>query len=165
MVEGQITLREALPEDAPFLAHLYGDTRREEVGAWGWPVEQQKWFLRVQFEARQRSYRSSFPKAVDHMILWELTPVGRMLVSEESAALRLVDIALLSAYRNRGIGGALLDGLRKRCEREGRILHVSVLQGNPAVRLYRRLGFRQTAPDSVYVQMEWSKPVQERCAC
>jgi hypothetical protein len=34
-------------------------------------------------------------------------------------------------------------------------LRLQVLRGNPAIRLYQRLGFVQSGADPMYLQMEW----------
>ena len=40
----------------------------------------------------------------------------------------------------------------------GAALRLQVLQGNPAMRLYRRMGFVETGADQMYAQMEWNPP-------
>jgi len=156
ILQTPISLREATAEDIPFLNQLYRDTRRQELEAWGWPSEQQEWFLRMQFEARQHSYETAFPDAEDCIICADGGPVGRLLVDRKPAGLNLIDIALLSTHRNRGIGSQLIHGLQKECAKEGWPLCLQVLEGNPAVRLYRRLGFSQIAADEMYLQMAWT---------
>ncbi len=155
MPERQITLREATPEDMEFLARLYFDTRRQEVAGWGWPSQQQEMFLRMQFDAQIRSYRSAFPNATDHIVCLDGSAVGRMLVGKEPAGTHLIDIALLEKYRNHGIGTGLLRQLLHDCESQGRALRLQVLRGNPAIRLYQRLRFVQSGADPMYSQMEW----------
>ena len=155
MIEKQISRRDAVSEDVEFLSRLYCDTRREEVGAWGWPREQQELFLRMQFDARRRSYRAAFPDAIDHIVCLESAPVGRMLVGQEPAGLHLIDIAVLGEHRNQGIGAALIRELQGECEMQGLTLRLQVLRGNPAIRLYQRLGFVQSGADPMYLQMEW----------
>ena len=50
---------------------------------------------------------------------------------------------LLEEYRGQGIGTELLRAMMDALEREGvRQVSLSVQKGNPAVRLYRRVGFR-----------------------
>lgn len=161
MIEGEVTLRGTTVEDEEFLSCLYVDTRRREVEAWGWPPEQQEMFLRMQFGAQRRSYRAGFPDATDRVINLEGTPVGRILVTRKTGEIRLIDIALLEQHRNRGIGTGLLIELQQECEAEGGIMYLEVLQGNPAIRLYQRLGFTESGADAMYVQMEW-KPSQAR---
>jgi len=155
-VQNSIVLREATAEDLPFLAHLYRDTRRQELEGWGWPREQQEWFLQMQFDARQRSYETAFPDARDRLICVEGAPVGRLLVNREQAALHLIDIALLEKHRNQGVGRQLIGQLQKECARDGFTLRLQVLEGNPAIRLYRRLGFTETGTEAMYLQMAWT---------
>jgi ribosomal protein S18 acetylase RimI-like enzyme len=166
MMESQITLRHATPEDTQFLASLYSDTRREEVSAWGWPPVQQELFLRMQFEAQCRSYRAVFPDAEDHIICIDRSAIGRMLVTQDQSGKHLVDIALLSEYRNRGIGTGLLRQLLYECESNGHTLSLQALHMNRAIRLYRRLGFVQSNADPMYAHLRWfpAGPV-ERLEC
>lgn len=154
-MESQITLRDATPEDTQFLAFLYGDTRRCEVNAWGLPPEQQELFLRMQFDAQCRSYCVAFPDATDSIVCLEGHAIGRILVDQDSAGKRLIDIALLEEYRNRGIGSNLLRQILQECEMQGRALRLQALQGNPAIRLYQRLGFMQSSADPMYAQLQW----------
>ena len=154
-MESQITLRDATPEDKQFLAFLYGDTRRGEVNAWGWPPEQQESFLRMQFDAQCRSYRAAFPGATDSIVCLENNALGRLLMGQDAAAKRLIDIALLEEHRNRGIGSNLLRQLLQECQAQGCSMHLQALQGNPAIRLYQRLGFVQSGADSMYARFQW----------
>ena len=57
--------------------------------------------------------------------------------------IRIVDIALLAEFCNRGIGTTLLRGLQSEAAAAGKPLRIHVERFNPALRLYERLGFRQ----------------------
>jgi len=135
-------LRVALPEDLPFLFKLYRDVRGPEVSAWGLPAGQVEVFLHMQFDAQRRSYEASFPQAIHQIVISNGEPVGRRIFAHTADGIHLVDIALLASHRNHGLG----------------TLHV--LRGNPALRLYQRLGFEETAADAMYIQMAW-KPGSE----
>lgn len=150
-----IALRAATADDLPFLGRLYRDTRRQELEGWGWPQEQREWFLQMQFDARQRSYEAAFPNAEDRIVCIEDVPVGRLLMNREPAALQLIDLALLEEYRNQGLGTELLRRLQRECERGRMVLCLQVLTANPAMRLYRRLGFAEVSADPVYARLEW----------
>ncbi len=156
MLENRVTLRNATPEDMEFLASLYSNTRQQEVAAWGWTQAQQEIFLRMQFDAQCRSYRAGFPDAIDHIVCLDGVAVGRMLLSHETAGLHLVDIALFEACKNQGVGTGLLRRLLRDCKAQGTPVRLQVMQGNRAIRLYRRLGFIETSSDPMYVQMEWT---------
>jgi len=150
-----ITLRDAVADDLPFLARLYGETRRREVSAWGWPQEQQEWFLRMQFDAQRRSYRASFPDALDRIVRREDISIGRLLTKQDGTSMRLIDIALIEEQRQQGIGTYLLHNLLQECQTQGSTLQLHVARGNPAMRLYQRLGFAETRGDQMYIEMEW----------
>src|SRR5271165_2761764 len=110
----------------------------------------------MQFEAQRRTYQSAYPRAQDSIICLQEDSIGRILVDREPGAMHLIDIALRGEYRGRGIGGALIRQLMRECETHGWPLRLQVLQTNPAVRLYRRLGFAPRGGDPIYMQMEWA---------
>ena len=155
MSTNRLSLCPAAEDDIDFLRLLYTDTRREEVAKWGWPVAQQQVFLNMQFQAQRQSYRAVYANALDQIIHFDGSAIGRLMIAEETAALYLVDIALLSAYRNRGFGTELLRALQRDCERQSLVLKLQVLAGNPAIRLYERLGFVRQSGDPMYSHMEW----------
>lgn len=55
--------------------------------------------------------------------------------------LSLHQIHLKPGYHNRRIGTHIIEALIRRAETEGKKLTLSVVRGNRALRLYRRLGF------------------------
>jgi GNAT superfamily N-acetyltransferase len=152
----QVDLREAESEDLPFLFSLYCDVRGPEVDGWGWPASQRDAFLRMQFEAQQRSYSSAYLETRSELVLSGDVAIGRRLVARTAAGIQLIDIALLAAHRNRGIGRWLIQRLMDECRRNSEVLTLQVLQGNPAQRLYQRMGLRETSADAMYIQMEWA---------
>ena len=58
-----------------------------------------------------------------------------------------LSIAVLPAWRGRGIGAALLGRLVQAAQPHYRALSLSVARDNPALRLYRRLGFEGVRVD------------------
>jgi ribosomal protein S18 acetylase RimI-like enzyme len=162
MQEQRVTLRIATSEDKLFLGGLYFDSRRQEVAAFGWPPAQQEFFLRMQFDAQFRSYQAAFPAATDNIICLDGDPIGRILVDRNSKALHLIDIAILENHRGQGIGTTLIGHLLLECRSQGLPMHLQVLQANPALRLYQRLGFTQTTADPIYIQMLYTPQSSER---
>jgi ribosomal protein S18 acetylase RimI-like enzyme len=147
-------LRPAGADDQDFLFKLYASTRLHEIAAFGWPAAQQEAFLRMQFMAQQRGYESNYPQAEHQIVEMSETPVGRLMVYREKDSVRLVDIALLAEHRGQGIGAELIGALIEQCARDGATLRLQVLQTNPALRLYERLGFTRTGEDAMYIEME-----------
>src|SRR6185295_8329647 len=104
-----LLLREATPEDEPFLLEVYASTRIEELEGLGWNEDQKRAFIKMQFTARERTY----PQDGNRIILLNGCPVGRMVVDSADGAILLRDIALLTEYRNAGIGSRLSTELIK----------------------------------------------------
>ena len=69
--------------------------------------------------------------------------------------IRLVDIALLPAARGRGLGGELMADILAEGEAKGLLVRIHVEHNNPAMRLYKRLGFEKIEEQGVYWLMEW----------
>lgn len=142
--------------DEAFLFQVYAGTRREEVAAWGWDAAQQEAFLHMQFQVQQRAYQMQFPDAEHCLIVHDGCRVGRMILQRSKGALHLVDIALLPEYRGAGFGTAVLRALQEEAARAGKPLRLRVMKGNPARRLYARLGFAVTGESATHDAMEWS---------
>jgi Acetyltransferase (GNAT) family len=85
-------------------------------------------------------------------------PIGRLYLHESAAEVRVMDIAVLPEWRGQGLGTTLLHAVLD-AGREGNArvsLHVE--PGNPAQRLYARLGFRLVEHRGVYDFLEWVAP-------
>ncbi len=148
------SFRVATEADEEFLFAVYASTRMEEIAVLGWPEAQATMFLRMQFTAQTGAYRTQFPEAEHRIILLAGEPVGRILIADEGDALRLVDVALLSEHRGRGIGTVLLRELTDRADGRGLAVRLHVVETNPARRLYERFGFRPLDSDGLYLEME-----------
>ena len=150
-MQDDLNLREATADDEPFLLEVYASTRLQELEPFGWDDNQKRAFIRMQFLARERTY----PRGDNRIILLNGRPIGRMLVDRSETGVLLRDIALLTEYRNAGIGSRLIQGLMKEAASAGQPIRLHVLASSPAVRLYERLGFRRSGDDGAYLEMKW----------
>lgn len=154
-----IILRPAGPADDGFLAELYADTRAEELAGVGWPDHEVAAFLRMQFEAQRTDYTARFPRSDNEIVLDGPVPVGRIWVNRAPDEIRLLDLAIRSDHRNRGIGTSLIRRLQDEALAAGRPLRHSVVKENVnALRLYSRLGFEIVGGVATHHLMEWSGP-------
>jgi ribosomal protein S18 acetylase RimI-like enzyme len=147
-------LRTSLPEDRDFLFRLYASTRVEEIRGFGWSAVQQEAFFRMQFNAQQQWYQTTYSNAENQIIEKDHEPIGRIIVQRDAGAWQLLDISLLPEHRGQGIGGELIRALIKDCGAARAVLQLQVVNTNPAQRLYTRLGFTKTGQDQIYTQME-----------
>ena len=150
----RVDLRAATPDDEAFLTELDAEVNAAEFAGAGLAPAALAQLLAMQYRARTMGYAAQFPHAESYVVWIGPHRIGRVLVNETGQELRLVDIALLEAYRGSGIGTGLLQDLIMRARAEGVPMRLSVRTSNPAARLYERLGFVATASDAVYVQME-----------
>lgn len=150
-----ITLRPIAQEDADFLLRVYRSTREDELATVDWSEEQKDWFVRMQFNAQHAWYQEHYVGASFDVILVDGLPAGRLYVHRREREIRLVDIAFLPEFRNRGLGTALLRDLQGEAESAGKPLTIHVEKYNPAMRLYERLGFTRIGETGPYDLMEW----------
>jgi ribosomal protein S18 acetylase RimI-like enzyme len=150
------SFRPITDSDRTFLLKLYGSTRADELALTGWTEDQKKEFLQQQFSAQHTYYQENFPHASFLIIQDGQTPVGRIYTDRRPDEIRLIDITLLPEYRGGGLGTALLEELITEAGEAGKPLRIHVEKFNPALRLYKRLGFSHIADTGVYFLMEWS---------
>lgn len=150
----------ARPEDDAFLFELYADTRRLELASWGWDEAMQRSFLHMQWNAQRHSYLQIYPNAKQYVVCSGEAPVGRIIVSRSDREIRLIDLSILTLFRNRGIGTKLLLRLQNEAASASLPLRLSVLRTNPAKSLYVRLGFRMAGENGIYDYMEWGETDQ-----
>lgn len=155
---GDMALRPVAPTDRSLLLRIYASTREEEMAATGWTAQRRRDFLESQFRAQQRHFSQAYPQA--RMLVLELAgePIGRLYWQWLADELRLIDIAVLPAWRGRGLGAQLIVALRQLAwERDLPIgLHVEV--ANPAQALYQRLGFTLIGQTGGHFRMHCAPP-------
>lgn len=148
-------LRPETERDTPFLFQLYASTREEELAPTGWTPEQKQGFLSGQFHAQRRHYLTYLPHCAFDVLEHDRVAAGRLYLEARLTQLHIVDIALLPAWRGQGIGTALLKALMEEAIARNTAVGIMVEKFNPALRLYRRLGFTGIADHGVYLEMEW----------
>lgn len=155
-----ISLRLERPTDEPFLRELYGSTREDELDVTGWSDEQKTSFIAMQFDAQTRHYHTHYADMRFSIIEVDGVPAGRLYVARWSHEIRIVDIALMPGFRNRGIGTALIQEVLDEGAGQRLPVTIHVEKFNPAFRLYERLGFRPIEDKGVYWLLEWSAETQ-----
>jgi ribosomal protein S18 acetylase RimI-like enzyme len=156
VAEAQPRLRPAGEGDRDFLLAVYASTREDELAPMPWSDEQRRAFVAFQFDAQDAAYRA-YPDATFSVVEVGGVPAGRLYVARWAEEIRIVDVALLPAFRGRGVGGALLSALCREADASGRRLTIHVEAENRARRLYERMGFRVVeAVGPVYLLLERS---------
>lgn len=151
-----LRLRDIEHGDDGFLCQVYASTRAEELAVTGWSSEQKHVFLAQQFSAQHQHYQTHYTRAQFSIVLAGDVPAGRLYVARWPREIRIVDIALLPEFRGRGLGTRLLDAILAEGAESGKPVTIHVERFNPALRLYERLGFRETEDKGVYLLLTWT---------
>ena len=158
---GRIEFRHVQDTDAAFLRELYGSTRTEELSVVPWSDEQKSEFLDMQFKAQTSHYAQHYAEAEFLIILLNSEAAGRLYIDRWENEIRVIHIALLPACRRRGVGRCLLEDILAEATASNLKVTIHVEHNNPAMRLYKDLGFRQIGDTGVYFLMEWNGPAMD----
>lgn len=150
----RLSLRPVTDDDLEFLYRVYASTREEEMTLTGWNEEKIADFLGLQFQLQHTQYIDNYRNATFEIILLDGEPVGRLYVDRREKEIRIIDIALLTPFRCRGIGSVIMNALSDEADRSRLPLNLHVEINNPALGLYRQLGFKKVREVYPYYFME-----------
>jgi ribosomal protein S18 acetylase RimI-like enzyme len=153
-----LTFRLFNDADLPFLAQVYASTRAEELAPLPWSDDQKAGFLDMQFRAQHSHYQQYYPKADWLVTMRDGEDVGRLYIERWTEEHCIIDIAFLPEHRGKGLGATLMRDLMDEAAAAGKGVQIHVEKFNPALRLYRRLGFVTAEDKGVYDLMRWSPP-------
>ena len=149
-----VTLRPVGPDDHEFLVAVYASTRADELALTPWTDEQRDSFVRWQFGAQQEHYAKTYPAANHDVIMSDGRQVGRLYVARLDQEIRIVDITLLPAERNAGIGSYLIKQLLDEANRAGKVTRIFVEEFNPSRRLFERLKFSPSEQHGIHLLLQ-----------
>lgn len=150
-----LTFREEAQADREFVDGLYASTRFSELAALAWGEAEKLVFLKQQSEAQRSHYRQHYPDAMWWLICTDTGPIGRLYIEEWPSELRIIDIALLPDFREKGLGSAILRDIMELAAKRAKAVGIHVEKNNPAMGLYRKLGFSKTEDKGVYDLLHW----------
>jgi ribosomal protein S18 acetylase RimI-like enzyme len=153
-----LTFRRVSDADLPFLARLYGSTRLEELALTTWSDAEKAAFIEHQFTQQHAHYQKYYPQADWLVIERGGAAIGRLYIERWATQHRIIDIAFLPEHCGKGSGEALLRDLMDEAAAASKAVSIHVEKHNPAMRLYRRLGFVTEEDKGVYDLMRWSPP-------
>ena len=152
----RLALRPVTSNDDEFLLSVYHSTRAEELAQATWQPGQLEAFVKWQFEMQRAEYQARYPDAEYDLILVDDRPAGRIWIGRDAEQIRLLDIAVLPEFQNRGVGTLLLRWLIEESKTADKALrHMVFVMNNDAHRFYERLGFAVIEEFGAYKHMEW----------
>ena len=132
----QIKFRQAIEADLDFLDEMHTECMKEHM-------------LRV-YQWNPHLFRQTFKPQHMQIILVNGAEVGMLQFSTSDKELYFGYLPIFPEFQNRGIGSGVLRHVLE----QGRLLNLpvklQVLKQNPALRLYKRLGFEVTEETSTH---------------
>jgi len=125
-----VDFRQAKESDIEFLTDLRMRTMNIHLKKVGWPIDEQSHLDRI-------LYRLDAAKIVSV----ENTDVGLLKSYCDELGWNIVQVQISPEYQGKGIGSKIIRSILEQAEGDGQDVTLSVLKGNPAKDLYRRLGF------------------------
>jgi len=151
-----VSLRPVTDADQEFLVGVYAGTRADELAQTNWDDSQKDAFIRWQYQMQKQEYETRYPNARYDVILVDGVPAGRIWVGSDDAQIRLLDIAVIPEFQNRGVGSYLLRQLIDEATHENKPLrHMVFVLNQDAFRFYERLGFKTIEDVGGYLHMEF----------
>ena len=148
--EISVVLQLATEADHEFarMAYLvsYRDVMTKQFGSWD-EEEQSKYFEIV------------WSDGDNQIINVEGKPSGFLQVEELPDKTWVHEVVLLPEVQGKGIGSRLLRTIQETAKQRQVPVRLNVLHANPAIELYKRLGFEAVGEAETYTEMEW-KPTQ-----
>jgi len=130
-VMDSITLRDAIQNDASFVNALTRDVMTPYVNKTWDDEASREYYFKI----------NAFKIASTQIISEHGEPVGRISLSESKNEITIDAIHLVLGVQGRGIGSALLKQVIGEAKSKNKIPALIVLKSNPAITLYKRLGF------------------------
>ncbi|WP_415922248.1 GNAT family N-acetyltransferase [Tateyamaria sp. SN6-1] len=152
-----VAYRDLGSDDMPFLVQLYRSTREAELARTPWDEAQKQAFIEMQFNAQHEHYQKHYPDAQWLVVEQNQSPIGRLYLERWEKEHRIIDIALIPDVRGQGIGADILSDLMDDAAADGgKGIGIHVEKANPAMSLYRRLGFSVVEDKGVYDLLRWT---------
>ena len=150
-----LRIRPAETADQPFFVDLYRSTRDDLLALLADPRYIDA-LVTMQQQMQAAGYRNSYPEAQYQVLELDGVAVGRLVTAAVAGAVRVVDIAVMTQARGRGVAGETLRRLKQQAARSGRDVTLAVHKDNAgARRLYAALGFAVDGEDAFSLQLRW----------
>ena len=161
-VKNQISLRSVTAEDREFLLSVYAAGRETELSVLPFDEAQKRAFCEHQFDAQTVYYQDKYPHGTHDIIRLDDDPVGRVYVDRARGLISILDLAVLTEHRNKGVGTHIINSLQDEAAASDKRVGVYVENFNPSQKLFRELGFELVEGDEMNLYFEWRHDSERR---
>jgi ribosomal protein S18 acetylase RimI-like enzyme len=151
-----IFLKERTENDSEFFMELFGEIKSSELHLDYWPETFRNQMIAMQYSAFMQSVISEFPDHFDYLILFKSEKAGRLQIDKNESGIRIINISLLNAFRNKGIGASILKEILIEANNKKIPVFLDVDKDNPAINLYIRSGFKIITENEIKYSLIYS---------
>lgn len=127
----EINLRQSTEEDFEFIFSLNKINMKKYVDVIrGWNEEYER-----------ADMKTKFIPGAHKIIQADRQDIGVILIQEEPDHFKLTHLELLPEFQNKGIGTKLIKEVLDNAKAKNKYVWLKVLKTNPAIELYKKLGF------------------------
>jgi len=137
-----VTTRPTSDDDSMLLFELYASSRAEELSRSGWVTPQQRSFFRMQAQNQELYFQRHYDHLDRRTICINGFSAGRVLIDRPGHAITVVDLALLPAFRGRGVGSLLIRSILQEAAEKRLPVHLEAPKRGDVFVHCEQLGFR-----------------------
>ncbi len=150
-----LTARLAQESDKEFFVRLYATTR-DDLRRLPLAPDALNDLIKMQQIVQENGLANTYPEATQWTIMLDDVAIGRLIVDFTNNDWRVIDIALMPAYRLQGHGRKIMQAVMNKARETGGSVSLSVFEFNTIARhLYNNLAFEVRHEDPVHAQMIW----------
>jgi GNAT superfamily N-acetyltransferase len=154
--EAGLTFRRIAEDDMQFLARVYASSRKEKLAAASMNEMQKAALLLLQFRAQHAHFQQHYPQADMLVVMGGGNDIGRLYIARWRNRHGIIDLTLLPEYRRHGAGEVILRDLTEEAAAAAKDVTILIEKFDPAMRLYRRLGFVTEEDKGAYDLLRWA---------
>jgi ribosomal protein S18 acetylase RimI-like enzyme len=140
-----MNIRQATDKDYDFVYQVKVDALKEYIEkTWGWDEKMQQDFHKEHLKASETQ-----------IINVDNDSAGFLIIEEDETEFKLNEINLLQKYQGRGVGSIIISNLQKQADELNKSVWLQVLKVNPAINLYKRLGFKTIDETDTHFQLRY----------
>ncbi|MEL6460849.1 MAG: GNAT family N-acetyltransferase [Cyanobacteria bacterium J06621_15] len=136
----QYTIRQAYPQDLETLDKIY--------------TENMRGYVELHYSWNPDLFKQNYASQNYQVIELDSQIIGFLKIMLSKANVYLGEIQITKKFQNLGIGTKIIKKIIKEAQLNRQRLWLRVIRGNPAEKLYRRLGFTTFASDSTHIKLE-----------
>src|SRR4051812_30880617 len=134
-----VTTRPMTDDDSMLLFELYASARADELSRSGWATPQQRSFFRMQAQNQERYFLRHFDYLDRRTVCINGFSAGRLLVDRPAHHITIVDLALLPAFRGRGVGSMLIRAVIEEAAEAHVPVHMEMPKNSDSLQTCERL--------------------------